>query len=246
MALNSGIEWTDATWNPVTGCSKISTGCKNCYALRTSHRLKAMGSYRYRNAFDVTTHEDVLKEPLRWKKPKKIFVNSMSDLFHEDIPLDFIKKVFDIMNQAEHHIFQILTKRPGIAVQYAKEFNWTDNIWMGTSVEKKGLIWRVDEVKKVPAHIKFLSCEPLLGPLPALPLEGIDWVIVGGESGPKARECREDWVTDVRDQCLESNTPFFFKQWGGTRKKKTGRVLEGRTWDEMPRGKFELFLGQVK
>jgi protein gp37 len=235
MAQTSTIEWTEATWNPVTGCTKISPGCKFCYAERMAKRLKAMGQYRYRNEFKVTLQPDAVAVPLSWKKPRTIFVNSMSDLFHERVPLDYIRRCFDVMERSPQHTFQVLTKRPDRTALLAPDLPWPPNVWMGTSVENSDYLGRIAEIARVPAAIRFLSIEPLLGPIHNLQLDGIGWVIVGGESGPGARPMREDWVVEIRDQCLASGTPFFFKQWGGTNKKRTGRRLQGRTWDEMPR-----------
>ncbi len=236
MATLSSIEWTEATWNPLTGCNKISPGCKNCYAERMSYRLQNMKQYNYRNGFKLTFHKQALNIPMQWKKPKVIFVNSMSDLFHKDSPLDFIKKVFDVMNNCPQHQFQVLTKRADRLEKLSSKLNWTKNIWMGVSIENKNYLSRIDHLLKTQAKVKFLSIEPLLGHLPKrLKLKGIDWVIVGGESGPKARPMKPEWVTEIRDQCVAKNVPFFFKQWGGVRKHKTGRILEGRTWDQMPR-----------
>jgi protein gp37 len=235
MAARSSIEWTEATWNPVTGCTKISIGCKNCYAERMAHRLQAMGQHNYVNGFRVTTHEDSLDLPLRWKSSQVVFVNSMGDLFHQEIPILFIYKVFSVMNRANWHRYQVLTKRSGRLLQLDSELNWAENIWMGVTVESAEQLHRVDALRKTRAKTKFLSLEPLLGPLPNLDLRGIDWVIVGGESGPGARPIQEDWVIEIRNQCLKLNVPFFFKQWGGTRKKKSGRLLDGRIWNEMPR-----------
>ena len=237
MAQSSHIEWTDATWNPVTGCTKISPGCKNCYAHRMAHRLYAMGQPRYRNGFDVTLHRDLLEQPLRWAQPRKIFVNSMSDLFHPGVPADFIQAVFDVMGQAYWHTFQILTKRSERLIELARQLPWHDNIWMGVSVENRDYTYRIDQLRRVPAAVRFLSVEPLLGPIPRLPLQGIDWVIVGGESGPRCRKIEPEWVRHIRDRCLAYGVPFFFKQWGGTRKKLSGRDLDSRTWDEMPDSK---------
>ncbi|OGQ82884.1 MAG: hypothetical protein A3F90_20170 [Deltaproteobacteria bacterium RIFCSPLOWO2_12_FULL_60_19] len=234
MASQSSIEWTDMTWNPVTGCTKISPGCKNCYAHRMARRLHAMGQPRYRNNFDVTLHPDLLEQPLRWSQPRKIFVNSMSDLFHPEIPLDFIQAAFDVMGRAYWHTFQILTKRSDRLAEVAERLSWHDNIWMGVSVENRDYTYRIDHLRSVPAAIRFLSVEPLLGPIPRLPLQGIDWVIVGGESGPGCRKIEPEWVRNIRDRCLANGVPFFFKQWGGTRKKLSGRELDGRTWDAMP------------
>jgi protein gp37 len=234
MALNSSIEWTDATWNPVTGCSKISPGCKNCYAARMAKRLHAMGQPRYRNGFKVTLQSDILTRPLSWREPRQIFVNSMSDLFHDDIPIEYIKQVFEIMSQAHWHTFQVLTKRSKRLAEICHELKWPENVWMGVSVENADYKFRISHLQQVPAAVRFLSIEPLLGPVPGLPLQGIDWVIVGGESGPKARPMEEQWVKGIRDQCIEQDTPFFFKQWGGVQKKKNGRLLDGITWNEMP------------
>jgi len=234
MSARSTIEWTDMTWNPVTGCTKISPGCKNCYAHRMARRLHAMGQPRYRNNFDVTLHPDLLEQPLRWAQPRKIFVNSMSDLFHPEVPLDFIQAAFDVMGRAYWHTFQILTKRSDRLAEIAKRLSWHDNIWMGVSVENKNYTYRIEHLRKIPAAVRFLSVEPLLGPIPRLPLQGIDWVIVGGESGPRCRKIEPEWVRNIRDRCLAYGVPFFFKQWGGTRKKLSGRELDGRTWDEMP------------
>ncbi len=230
----SNIEWTESTWNPVTGCSKISPGCKNCYAERMAKRLQAMGQPNYTNGFEVTLHENMLDVPLRWRKPQMIFVNSMSDLFHDDVPLEFIQRVFAVMNEARHHVYQILTKRAERLLQLAPDLPWSENIWMGVTVENKDYVRRIRDLQKTEAHVKFLSIEPLLGPIPGLDLSGIDWVIVGGESGPYARPMEKEWLTDIRDQCLKAAVPFFFKQWGGWNKKKSGRKLEGRLWSQMP------------
>lgn len=235
MAHNSPIEWTESTWNPVTGCTKISDGCKNCYAERLAKRLKAMGQPNYRNGFGLTLQPQALELPLGWKKPQTIFVNSMSDLFHIDIPLEYIQKVFNVMAKADWHKFQVLTKRADRLKEFSNDLNWQSNIWMGVSVENQKVIHRIDDLRETNAHIKFLSVEPLLGRLPNLNLSGIDWVIVGGESGPKARPMEESWVLEIREQCEEFGVPFFFKQWGGVRKHKTGRTLQGKTWDEMPK-----------
>ena len=230
----SSIEWTETTWNPVTGCTKISSGCKNCYAERMAHRLQSIGLEKYRNGFRVTMHPATLEDPFKWRKPRLVFVNSMSDLFHEQVEDDFIKRVFDTMNRAHHHTFQVLTKRPVRVLELQGELSWSPNIWLGTSIESQRVQFRLEELKKVVAHVRFLSLEPLLGPLQQIPLQGIDWVIVGGESGPGARGMEVEWVRGIRDNCLQSATPFFFKQWGGPVKKQTGRELDGRTWDEMP------------
>jgi protein gp37 len=234
MAANSSIEWTQATWNPVTGCSKISPGCKNCYAERLAMRLQAMGQPNYANGFKVTIQPHMLELPLRWKRPQTIFVNSMSDLFHEDVPLGYVQQVFDVMRRAHWHHFQVLTKRSKRLLELNPHLSWQPNIWMGVSVENADYTFRIGHLRQTGAHIKFLSLEPLLGPLPNLKLRSIDWAIVGGESGPGARPMDADWVLDIRDQCQRADVAFFFKQWGGVRKKATGRKLEGRTWDEMP------------
>jgi protein gp37 len=234
MAQLSSIEWTDATWNPVTGCTKISPGCKHCYAERIAHRLQAMGQYRYRDGFKLTLQPDLLEQPLRWKEPRLVFVNSMSDLFHQDIPVGYIERIFEIMSRADWHVFQILTKRAERLAEVASALPWLPHVWMGVSVENQDYLWRMDYLRRVPAAVRFLSVEPLLGPIPRLPLENIDWVIVGGESGPGARLIKAHWVRDIRDRCLEFKVPFFFKQWGGVHKARFGRLLDGRTWDDMP------------
>ena len=234
MAQGSAIEWTESTWNPVTGCDKVSPGCKHCYAERMAKRLQAMGQPNYRSGFEVALQPQMLELPLGWKKPQSIFVNSMSDLFHEKVPLDFIQRVFDVVRRADWHRFQVLTKRAVRLAEVSSSLAWPTNIWMGVSVESAACVRRIDELRRTSAHVKFLSLEPLLGPLAGLDLAGIDWVIVGGESGPKARPMAAEWVADIRDQCRGAGVPFFFKQWGGTNKKRAGRLLEGRTWDEMP------------
>ena len=234
MSQNSAIEWTGSTWNPITGCVKISPGCMHCYAERMANRLKLMGQPNYANGFQLALHEHALELPLKWKKPQTIFVNSMSDLFLKEVPLDFIKKVFDVMHRAHWHTFQVLTKRADRLTKLSSELPWTSNIWMGVTVENGEYAHRIDCLRETGAYIKFLSIEPLLGPIPNLNLDGIDWVIVGGESGPGARPMSPLWVTDIRDQCRKAGVPFFFKQWGGVRKKKAGRELEGKMWDEMP------------
>ncbi|MBN1591407.1 MAG: phage Gp37/Gp68 family protein [Pirellulales bacterium] len=236
MAQASTIEWTEATWNPVTGCSKISPGCKNCYAERMAKRLQAMGQPRYRNGFRLTMQPDIVELPLRWKRPRMIFVNSMSDLFHRNVPDEFILKCFSVMEQAAQHTFQVLTKRPTRAVAIAGKLPWPTNVWMGTSVENAHYMSRVHALQKIPSAIRFLSLEPLLGPIPRLSLETIDWVIVGGESGPGARPMDARWVFQIRDRCVKSRVPFFFKQWGGVVKSKAGRLLDGTEWNEMPAG----------
>lgn len=231
----SAIEWTGSTWNPVTGCTKTSPGCKNCYAERMAKRLQAMGQPNYANGFELAMHPRSLELPLSWKKPQTIFVNSMSDLFLEEVPTDFIKQVFDVMKRAHWHTFQVLTKRSARLAELGRELPWSQNIWMGVSVENQDCTFRIDHLRDCDAQVKFLSMEPLLGPTPDLCLQGIDWVIVGGESGPGARPMQEEWVVEIKDQCLRADVPFFFKQWGGFRKKKAGRELEGKTWDQMPR-----------
>ena len=234
MGLGSTIEWTHATWNPVTGCEKVSPGCKNCYAERMSERLRLMGQPNYRNGFAVTLQPHMLEVPLGWKRPQRIFVNSMSDLFEESVPLEYVRAVLDVARRAHWHHFQVLTKRAERLAALDAELDWPPNVWMGVSVENADYLWRIDELRRARAALRFLSIEPLLGPLEELDLRGIDWVIVGGESGPHCRSVDPAWVVGVRDRCLASGVPFFFKQWGGTNKKKTGRELEGRTWDELP------------
>jgi len=235
MATNSAIEWTGSTWNPVTGCTKISPGCKHCYAERMARRLQAMGQKNYAKGFELALHPHVLELPLSWKKPQTIFVNSMSDLFLGEVPSEFIKQVFDVMRRAYWHTFQVLTKRAERLVVLNPELPWTENIWMGVTVENSDYTLRIDHLRATGALVKFLSVEPLLGPVPNLDLQGIDWVIVGGESGPGARPMQKEWVIDIKNHCLAAKVPFFFKQWGGFHKKKAGRELEGKTWDQMPR-----------
>ena len=234
MSTRSNIEWTESTWNPLTGCTKISPGCKNCYAERMAKRLQAMGQPNYATGFKLALHPHVLKKPLGWKKPQMIFVNSMSDLFHRDAPLEFILSVFDVMRRAHWHTFQVLTKRSERLLALNADIDWPPNVWMGVSVENQDYIFRIDHLRKTGAQVKFLSLEPLLGPLSHLDLDGIDWVIVGGESGPGARPMQKAWVQEIREQCQVAQAPFFFKQWGGVRKKRNGRQLDGRTWDGMP------------
>jgi len=228
------IEWANSSWNPVTGCSKISDGCLNCYAARMANRLYAMGNPRYKNKFKVTLHDDLLNAPYRTKVPTVIFVNSMSDLFHIDVPDEFILKVFETMNNNPQHIFQILTKRSKRLIEMNEVLTWTNNIWMGVTVENEKYLTRVNDLKNTKAHIKFLSCEPLLGSLRKIDLRGIDWIVVGGESGPKARLVEEDWIIELKEMCFNKNVKFFFKQWGGVNKKKNGRLLRGKIYDEMP------------
>jgi len=243
MAQASKIEWTESTWNPVTGCTKISLGCRNCYAERLAMRLKAMGQPNYRNGFRVTIHPHILEVPLHWRQPRTIFVNSMGDLFHKNVPTEFILKVFDVMCRASRHRFQVLTKRSERLLELSPKLPWPENVWMGVSVETADYACRMDHLRRTDAAIKFVSFEPLLGRIPRIDLDGIDWAIVGGESGPGARPMQPQWATDIRDQCLDANTPFFFKQWGGTNRKKTGRTLQGRIWDDMPLSAIgELYL----
>jgi protein gp37 len=251
MADHSKIEWTDATWNPVTGCTKVSAGCDHCYAERLALRLQKMGSKRYRNGFALTLHEDALELPLRWREPRRIFVNSMSDLFHGSVPTAFIDLVFDLMERASWHQFQVLTKRPGRMAAYLTGTvvgrdgalirvpryagrRVPDNVWLGTSVEDHRVLDRVEHLRRIPAPVRFLSCEPLIGPIPHLDLTDIDWVIVGGESGPEHRIVKKEWVQDIRRACRRHKTAFFFKQWGGATSKSGGRVLDGRIYDEVP------------
>lgn len=234
MAQSSSIEWTNSTWNPVTGCDKVSPGCKFCYAERMARRLKAMGNPSYKNGFELAMHVNVLPLPLMWQKPQTIFVNSMSDLFHRDVPLEFIQKVFFVMQEASWHQFQILTKRAERLAEVWRDLPWPENVWMGVSVENQDYVHRIYHLREVPSAVRFLSVEPLLGPIQNLPLDGIDWVIAGGESGPGCRPMEADWVRGIRDHCLGQKVPFFFKQWGGVQKSRYGRELDGRTWDEMP------------
>jgi len=234
MSSSTGIEWTDATWNPMTGCTKVSPGCKHCYAERLANRLYAMGNRRYARRFALTLHPDLLDLPLSWRRPRRVFVNSMSDLFHEDVPESFIEGVFATMATARWHQFQILTKRSARLREVAPRLRWPSNVWQGVSVESASYVSRVRDLQAVPAAVRFLSVEPLLGAIPVLPLDGIAWVIVGGESGPGRRPVDPAWVRDLRDQCVAAGVPFFFKQWGGRTPKANGRELDGRTWDEMP------------
>ena len=240
MALSSSIEWTESTWNPVTGCSKVSQGCKNCYAERMALRLQSMGNLRYSNGFKATMHYELLTLPLKWTKPQMVFVNSMSDLFHESVTDEFILATFNTMQLAFWHNFQILTKRSERLAELECKLPWAENIWMGVSVENTDHTIRIDHLRKTGAKIKFLSLEPLLGPLPSLDLEAIDWVIVGGESGPQPRAMDPSWVLEIRNQCQKEGVPFFFKQWGGRSKRKSGRELEGRVWNDMPTPRAKL------
>jgi protein gp37 len=234
MAENSTIEWTEATWNPVTGCTKISSGCKNCYAERMTRRLQAMGQSNYVSGFKVKTHKKVLALPFQWKKSRRVFVNSMSDLFHERVPVNFILDVFRIMRMTHQHTFQILTKRSENLSRFNQIISWPNNVWMGVTVESSDYLFRIEHLRNTAAKVKFISFEPLLGRISKVNLQGIDWVIVGGESGPNARPMSPLWVEEIRDLCIKAEIPFFFKQWGGFNKKKNGRTLNGRTWDEMP------------
>ena len=230
------IEWTESTWNPVTGCTKISAGCKNCYAEIMARRLQSMGQEKYTNGFNLTLHPETLNEPYTLKKPRVIFVNSMSDLFHKDVPVQFIKDVFRVMKENPHHVFQVLTKRADLLLYYDREgyLEWTHNIWMGVTVEDNTATRRIDLLRQTGARIKFLSCEPLLTGLPGMNLQGIDWVIVGGESGRNPRPVQEEWILDIKDQCRRANVPFYFKQWGGINKKKNGKILRGKQYTAMP------------
>jgi len=234
MAQKSKIEWTENTWNPMTGCTKISEGCQNCYAYKMALRLQKMGSDKYADGFNIRVHEECFNEPLNWKKPSRIFVNSMSDLFHEDISVEYIKKIFEVMNEAAWHTFQVLTKRAERLFELAGKLSWTDNIWVGVTVESSKNTERIDYLRKVPAKVKFISFEPLLDDVGEINIRGVDWAIVGGESGHHARQIEEEWVLGIKNQCEAGKVLFYFKQWGGTNKKKTGRLLLGRTWDDMP------------
>lgn len=234
MSLESAIEWTDATWNPVTGCTKVSPGCKYCYAERLAKRLQLMGKERYANGFALTLHEEAISLPTRWLKPRRIFVNSMSDLFHPDVPDEFIRRVFDTMVEADQHIYQVLTKRPERVAAISSKLPWPSNVWIGTSIESAKYVSRADLLRKVPGKIRFLSCEPLLGSLESLSLDGIHWLIAGGESGPIHRPPKAEWLRELRDMCLKQGVPFFFKQWGGKTPKSGGRVLDEQIWDQYP------------
>lgn len=257
MATKSPIEWTEATWNPVAGCTILSPGCTNCYAMRLARRLEAMGQPKYIGTTRVSggrakwngrivLDEAALEVPLKWRNPKIIFVNSMSDLFHEKIPVEFILKVFKVMKEARHHTFQVLTKRADRLAEISAQLPWPDNVWMGVSVENEGYIERIDRLRSTPAFVKFLSLEPLLGPLDHLNLDGIDWTIAGGESGPNARPMDPNWVRSIRDQCNAAGVAFHFKQWGGVQKKQAGRILDGRTWDELPMAKSSKLRRSVR
>lgn len=244
MGSSTGIGWTNATWNVVTGCDRVSEGCTNCYALTLAKRLQAMGSKRYARdgdprtsgpGFGVTLHRDLLDQPRHWRKPRMIFVNSMSDLFHAKVPLEFIQRVFDIIEETPQHTYQVLTKRSLRAARLAPKLTWPENLWLGVSVENEDVLYRVDHLRRIPAHVRFLSCEPLLGPLPNLDLTGVGWVIAGGESGPRHRPVEADWVRGIRDLCGRASVPFFFKQWGGPRPTSNGNVLDGVTHEEWPK-----------
>jgi protein gp37 len=234
MSTNSHIEWTEATWNPVTGCTKVSEGCRNCYANTMAKRLHAMGNPRYKNGFNLTLHHDLIELPLTWKKPKTIFVNSMSDLFHKDVPIEFIQRVFETMRLASWHTFQILTKRSDRLLELSPQLLWPANVWQGVSVENSDVLYRIDHLRDVGAQTRFLSIEPLIGPINEINLNGIHWVIVGGESGFGARPMEVDWVRNIRDQCIDQRVAFFFKQWGGVQKHRTGRTLDDLIWNEFP------------
>jgi protein gp37 len=234
MAARAAIEWTHVSWNPVTGCSKVSPGCAHCYAERMARRLQAMGQPRYARGFEVVAHDESLELPLRWKKPREVFVTSMGDLFHDDVPEGFIVRVFDVMRRAQQHRFQLLTKRSRRLAEMSSQLPWPPNVWAGVTAERADCQWRIADLRQTPAAIKFLSLEPLLGPIEPLDLEGIDWVIVGGESGARARPMDGDWVRSIRNQCVSSGVAFFFKQWGGVHRRSGGRELDGRLWSEKP------------
>ena len=234
MADGSAIEWTGATWNPVTGCSKVSPGCAHCYAETFAERWRGIAGHPYEQGFDLKLWPKRLDVPLRWRRPRMIFVNSMSDLFHEDIPLDFIAQIFDVMSRADWHVFQILTKREDRLAELAPDLPWPENVWMGVTIENRRFVHRADRLREVPAAVRFISAEPLLGPLTGLDLTDIHWLISGGESGPKHRPVKKEWLTDLRDQCVDEKVAYFFKQWGGLRPKTGGRLLDGREWNEMP------------
>lgn len=240
MVSNTTIEWTETTWNPVTGCNKVSPGCKFCYAERFAKRLQAMGQPRYKNGFNLTLQPQALDDPYSWKKPRLVFVNSMSDLFHEGIPLNYIQDVFRVMRECSQHTFQILTKRSERLKDIANQLEWSPNMWVGVSVESQTYTFRIDDLRTIPADIRFISFEPLIGQISSLNLNKIQWVIVGGESGPGARTMKKEWVIEIRDQCLKQNVKFFFKQWGGFNKKKNGRMLDGREWNNLPQYHMNL------
>jgi protein gp37 len=234
MAAESAIEWTDATWNPVTGCTQVSTGCDHCYALTFAERFRGVPDHPYEQGFDLRLWEQRLDLPLRWKKPRRIFVNSMSDLFHKDVPDEFVRSVFDTMLRADWHTYQILTKRPQRLARLGQSLPWPPHIWIGVSIESNAYAWRADYLRQIPASVRFISAEPLLGPVDELSLEGLHWIITGGESGIGHRRCDPAWVRDVRDRCVAQGVAYFHKQWGGRTPKAGGRILDGRTWDELP------------
>ena len=240
MPQPTKIEWTGTSWNAITGCSKISIGCRYCYAERMANRLQKMGQKKYKHGFKVALHYNELETPLKWKKSQVIFVNSMSDLFHKDVPDEFILKMFETMKKAHWHTFQILTKRSERLVSMVNKLPWPDNIWMGVTVENSDNVYRLTDLGKVPSYIRFVSMEPLLGPIHRFPYDKVDWVIIGGESGPHARPIEKSWVLEIRNQCIKNYIPFFFKQWGGFNKKKNGRLLDGKYWDEIPSNNLEL------
>lgn len=240
MNDKTAIEWTDATWNPVTGCTQVSPGCDHCYALRFAERWRGIPGHPYEQGFDLRLWPERLETPVRWKQPRRIFVNSMSDLFHRDVPDDFIRKVFEVMARAHWHSFQVLTKRSARLAKLSPTLPWPSHIWAGVSIEADRFVWRADHLREVPAQVRFISAEPLLGPLPRLSLTNIQWLISGGESGPGCRPCELDWVRDLRDRCTQAGVAFFHKQWGGRTPKTGGRLLDGRTWDEMPGAKSEV------
>ncbi len=234
MSARSRIEWTSASWNPVTGCDRVSPGCAHCYAKRFAERFSGVTGHPYEQGFGLRLWPDRLELPLRWRRPKLIFVNSMSDLFHEDVPDEYVERVFDVMGRADQHVFQVLTKRHERLADFAPRLHWPDNVWMGVSIENRRFVHRAEYLRHVPASVRFISAEPLLGPLEGLDISGVDWLIAGGESGPGHRRIHADWVRELRDRCADEGVAFFFKQWGGARPKSGGRVLDGRTWDEMP------------
>ena len=234
MSDSTAIEWTDATWNPVTGCTRVSPGCDHCYAQTFAERFRGVAGHPYEQGFDLRLWPERLELPLRWRRPRRIFVNSMSDLFHKDVPDSYIRAIFDIMVRADWHIFQVLTKRSARLARLGPALPWAPNIWAGVSVETDRYAWRVNQLRRVPAHVRFISAEPLLGPLTDVRLDGIDWIITGGESGPSHRSCDPQWVRDLRDRCLDQGIAFFHKQWGGRTPKSGGRLLDGRTWDQLP------------
>ncbi len=234
MADRSAIEWTEASWNPTTGCDKVSPGCAHCYAETFAERFRGVPGHPYQQGFDLRIWSERLEVPIKWRRPRLIFVNSMSDLFHESIPDDFIREVFGVMRRADWHTFQVLTKRHERLVEIAPSLDWAPNVWMGVTIENRRFVHRADSLRTVPAAVRFISAEPLLGPLEGLDLEGIHWLIAGGESGPRHRPVRGEWIRELRDRCVDEHVRFFFKQWGGRRPKSNGRELDDRTWDEFP------------